>query len=105
MDLRENLNLLCDRYFFRERAICAKTIIYWIFKHPNLYIQDNTEERRFHLHRNKLLYDTLPTLDFIEYLCYVLPEDNKLETRQPEFDAVTNLLLLLGAPRNIFSSV
>ena len=70
--LRQRLYDLCDRMFSPKRAQKAKEdILYWLLRHPRLYIAGDTLE--FYVCNDE--GTPLPQANFIGYITYVLSED------------------------------
>ena len=101
MDLKVNLYETCDRYFFPKKASRAKSIVYWILKHPHLVIEETiSQEKRFHLSGDSKDFNRLPTVSFIQYLCYILSDEE--EDQNLEYDNITSRLVASGSPVGMF---
>lgn len=85
--LKQRLNDLCDRMFSKKRAQTAKDdVLYWILKHPRLYVAGDTCE--FYLVTD--CGNRLPQANFMSYISYATSED--LDTLDEDFEAITREL-------------
>lgn len=81
--LKQRLCRLCDKMFSPKRAQRAKNeILYWLLRHPALYIAGDTLE--FYLVNE--CGEKLPQADFMSYIRYALSED--LDSIDEDLEAI-----------------
>ena len=92
------LESLCDRYYYPQRAAVARDIVYWILKHPGLYLSGHNCEVFFIMTCENKSLEVVQTLDYINSIL-----DKENPSINPTFDEITLELLRIGAPKRLFS--
>lgn len=88
---------LCDRYYYPSRAAIAQDIVYWILKHPGLYLSGHNCEVFFIMTAENKSLEVVQTLDYISSVL-----DKEEPSTNPAFDEITLELLRNGAPKRLF---
>ena len=98
-----DLNQSIERYFSKTNIVRARQILHWISKHPSHVFFKVETRTSFHLEGDKEDFAILPSVDFIEYFCYIFnPDDNK--EINADFEQITSRLIESGAPKHFFTS-
>lgn len=86
--LRQKLNDICDRMYSARRSREIKDeIVYWVLRHPNLYIKGDSLE--FYLVTDEGL--KLPTWNLLEYINYAARDCPA--SRDPMFEKIKKEIL------------